>query len=71
MNHPQFKPGDIVTQKSGRWIEGDKRVIDHVNSELFPDDPFAFFVGGGFWRVSHLRYFHSNDAPEFSVPSVP
>lgn len=49
-----FQPGDVVTHLSGRWLEGDRQVIDHVNSELFPDDPVAFFLGGGFWRTSRL-----------------
>jgi len=53
---PHFRPGDVVDHIDG-W-EGVGRhelpVIERVNSTEFPDDPVAFFVGGGFWRTSRL-----------------
>ena len=47
-----LRPGDMVIVPG---TENTVVEIDNVNSELFPDDPVAFFVLGGFWRTSRLR----------------
>lgn len=47
----KFNKGDVVTGEGWDFT----CVIDHVNAELFPEDPIAFFVGGGFWRTSRIR----------------
>jgi hypothetical protein len=68
----KFRPGDVVDHING-W-EGvsatDLPVIERIDDKTFPDDPVAFFVGGGFWRTSRLRVVTSQDAPPFDSPEV-
>lgn len=49
-----LKAGDCVTADS--W-DGDTAVIEKITdySPVLIYGPIAFFVGGGFWRVSQLR----------------
>lgn len=52
----EIKAGDVVDHIEG-WEELDQEdfpVVERVDSVTFPDDPVAFFVGGGFWRTSRL-----------------
>jgi len=50
-----LRPGDEVVHISGSWGGSNQpQIIESVNSKEFPDDPVAFFVGGGFWRTSRL-----------------
>ena len=48
----RIKVGDSVDHISTPWDE--YPVVESIDSEHFPDDPVAFFVGGGFWRTSRL-----------------
>lgn len=49
--------GDVVAQAS--WGT-DTQIVDRINSTDFPDDPIAFFVGGGFCRTSRLHKVDQN-----------
>ena len=48
-----IKVGDKVTHVNEDWEPPAE--IESVNAEDFPEDPVAFFVGGGFWRTSRLK----------------
>lgn len=47
-----IKAGDSVDHISTPWDV--YPVVERVDSVTFPEDPVAFFVGGGFWRTSRL-----------------
>lgn len=49
------QPGDAVDHIEGGWDDMEYPVIESINDTDYPEDPVAFFVGGGFWRTSRLR----------------
>lgn len=54
---PEIKAGDRVDHIEGWELPSadDYPVVERVDSENFPEDPVAYFVGGGFWRTSRLK----------------